>query len=65
MAASETFNSFLANAPILYPLKTPENLWLSGIFKGYKMGTLAINGKKTSFFVIIATVDFKTVYNLF
>ena len=49
MAASETFNSFLANAPILYPLKTPENLWLSGIFKGYKMRTLAINGKKRRF----------------
>ena len=21
------FNPFLSNAPILYPLKTPENLW--------------------------------------
>ena len=30
-------NSFLANIPILYPLKTPENLWFSGVFWGYKM----------------------------
>ena len=33
----------LANVPILYPLKIPENLWFSGVFKGY-MGTLARNG---------------------
>ena len=29
------FNLFLANVPILYPLKTPENLW-------YKMGIRGI-----------------------
>ena len=27
-----TFNPFLANVPILYLLKTPENLWFSGVF---------------------------------
>ena len=27
------FNPFLANVPILYPLKTPENLWFSGGIK--------------------------------
>ena len=32
------FNPFLANAPILYPLKTQENLWFSGVFRGYKTG---------------------------
>ena len=37
-------NPFLANVPILYPLKTPENLWFSGVFRGYKIGTLAGNG---------------------
>ena len=37
-------NPFLANVPILYPLKTPENLWFSGVFMGHKMGTLAGNG---------------------
>ena len=30
------FNPFLANVPILYPLKTPENLWFSGLFGGIK-----------------------------
>ena len=40
----EWVKSFLANVPILYPLKTPENLWLSDVFRGYKMGTLAGNG---------------------
>ena len=38
------FNPFLANVPILYPLKTPENQRFSGVFRGYKMGTLARNG---------------------
>ena len=37
------FNPFLANVPILYPLKTPENVWFSCDFRGYKMGTLARN----------------------
>ena len=36
-------NPFLANVPILYPLKIPEKLWFSGVFWGYKMGTLARN----------------------
>ena len=37
-------NPFLANVPILYPPKTPENQRFSGVFRGYKMGTLARNG---------------------
>ena len=36
-------NLFLANVPILYPLKTPENLWFSSVFSRYKMGTLTQN----------------------
>ena len=36
-------NPFLANVPILYPLKTPENQRFSDIFTGYKLGTLARN----------------------
>ena len=35
---------FLANVPSLYPLKIPENLWSSGVFRGYKTGTLTRNG---------------------
>ena len=38
------FNTFLAYVPILYTLKTRENLWFSGVFRGYKMGTLVRNG---------------------
>ena len=34
----------MVNVPILYPLKTPENLWFSGVFRWYKIGTLARNG---------------------
>ena len=41
---SEKINPFLANAPILYPLKTPENERFSDVFRGYKLGTLATNG---------------------
>ena len=37
-------NPFQANVPILYPLKTPENLWCFGVFRGYKMRALARNG---------------------
>ena len=33
------FNTYLANVPILYLLKTPENQRFSGIFRGYKMRT--------------------------
>ena len=34
-------NPFLANVPILYPLKIQENQRFSNVFRGYKMGTLA------------------------
>ena len=37
-------NPFPASIPVLYPLKTLENLWFSGVFRGYKFGTLAGNG---------------------
>ena len=40
----KNFNPFLANVLILDPPKTPENLWFSGVFRGYKMKTLAGNG---------------------
>ena len=31
------FNTFLTNVPILYPLKMPENVWFSRVFRGYQM----------------------------
>ena len=34
---------FLAIIPILQPLTTMEAFWFPGIFRGYKMGTLARN----------------------
>ena len=37
------FNQFLAYIPTSYPLKTPENVWFSGVFRGYKTGTFARN----------------------
>ena len=39
-------NPFLANAPILHPLKTLKNQRFSGVFRGYNMGTTAKNGLK-------------------
>ena len=42
------FNSFLANVPILYPLKTPETLGFSGVFRRYKMRSLAKSGLNNS-----------------
>ena len=35
------FNPFLANVPILYPLRAPENQRFFGVFRGYKMEALA------------------------
>ena len=32
----------LAYVPIVYPLKTPENRWLSVVFRGHKTGPLGI-----------------------
>ena len=37
-------DTFLANVPILYHLKPPGNENNSGVFMGYKMGTVARNG---------------------
>ena len=37
------FNPFLVNISILYPLKIPENQSFSGVFRVYKMETLARN----------------------
>ena len=43
MNDNETINQFLANIPILYPLKTSENRKFSGVFRGYKIVTLGRN----------------------
>ena len=37
-------NLLLSNVSILHPLKTPRNLWFSGVLRGYKMGMSARNG---------------------
>ena len=37
-------NQFHAAGLFLYPLKTPENLWFSDIFRGYKKRLVAWNG---------------------
>ena len=39
----EWVNPFLANVPILYSLKTLEKEMYSGVFRRYKIGTLARN----------------------
>ena len=38
-------NPSLTNAPILYPLKIPENSRFSGVLRGYKMGVLLAKNK--------------------
>ena len=48
MTTNYLINPFLANIPILYPLKTPENQRFCGVFRGYKMETLAGNGLNTN-----------------
>ena len=41
---SSSFKSFSTNVPLLYPLKTSENLWFSNVSRGYRSGTLVENG---------------------
>ena len=38
---TKKLNSFKANVLFIYPLKMPENLWFSDVFRGYRNGTLA------------------------
>ena len=40
------YNPFLANVPISYPLRKPENLWFSSFLRGYQMGILSKNKVK-------------------
>ena len=39
-------NPFSTNVPLLYPLKTSENLQFSDVFRGYRSGTLVENELK-------------------
>ena len=50
MYGAEVINPLLAKVPILWPLKTPENIWIFGVFRGYKTGTLTRNGLKLFYF---------------
>ena len=50
---------FLADVPILYPLKTPENQRFSVVFRGYKLGTLARYGLRKK---IIRILTFKILF---
>ena len=36
-------NPFSTSVPLLYPLKTSENLRFSDVFRGYRSGTLVKN----------------------
>ena len=51
------FNPFLTNVPILYPLKTPENIWFSGVIMCYKMGAMTRNRLKSTFKSIIPSLN--------
>ena len=42
-------NPFSTNVPLLYSLKTSENLRFSDVFRGYRSGTLVENGLMKSF----------------
>ena len=53
-------NPFLANVPILYPLKIIESQRFSGVFKGCKIRTLARNGLKITYYQ-----HFKFDFNFF
>ena len=50
----------LASVSILYPMKTPEILWFSGVFRGYKMGILTRNWFKAGITLAILGDSWKT-----
>ena len=56
LGGKDVINLFLADAPILYSQKAPENQRFSGVFMGYKMGTLARHG------LIRGHVNLKVLY---
>ena len=43
------FNPFPTNAPLLYPLKTSENLGFSDVFRGYRSAALVEIGLKLNY----------------
>ena len=53
-------NPFLASVPILYRLKTPENLWFSGVFRVYKIETVTGN-RLTISYPFEITYNFETI----
>ena len=62
---------FLANVPIIHPLKTPESLQFAGVFRRYKIGTLARNRLISKSWVLgnsklyqtVSSVDFYKNYD--
>ena len=59
------FNPFLANVPILNPMKTPENLWFSGVFRGCRTGTLAKNGLRGKLWKVVMKCKIVNIWVLF
>ena len=50
---SHMINPFSTSVPLLYSLKTSENLRLSHVFRGYRSGTLVENGLKLENLIVI------------
>ena len=48
----ELFNAFSTNVPLLYPLKTLENLRFSNVFSGNRNGALVENGFMLHFLIL-------------
>ena len=46
------FYPFSTNVPLLYPLKTSENLRFTDVFRGYRSGTLVESGLSFKFFCV-------------
>ena len=44
LVLTRPINPFSTNVPLLYPLKTSENLRFSDVFRGYRIETLVENG---------------------
>ena len=58
LSSSSAINPILANVPILYSLKTLENQRFPGVFREYKMGTLARNGLRYFLLFFFWVFDF-------
>ena len=60
---NSSFNPFSTNVPLLYPLKTSENLRFSDVFRGYRSATLVANEFKKASMKFATIIKIALIYH--